>query len=330
MQFDQLRRRKFITLLGGAAVAPFWPDAARAQQAALPVVVYIDLPEQARRLALARGLAEAGYVEGQNVAIEFHESSARYDRIPELVAALIRRNVAVITTSITPAALAAKTATTTIPIVFATAADPVGLGLVASLSHPGANVTGISFFAAELAAKRLGFLRDLLPKATRVALLVNPADAVRAEATVRDVEAAARRLGLQIHVLHASTSSEIDAAFASLASDRCDALFLAPDAFFNSRRVQLAIMAARHAIPTTFGVRDYVEAGGLMSYGTSVTDSVRQVGIYAGRILKGAKPSDLPVLQPTKFELVINLHTAKALGLTVPATLQATTDEVIE
>jgi putative ABC transport system substrate-binding protein len=327
MQFDQLGRREFITLLGSTAA---WPLAARAQQPALPVVVYIDLAERARRLALARGLAEVGYVEGQNVAIEFHESSALYDRFPELVAALIRRNVAVITTSITPAALAAKTATTTIPIVFSTAADPVGLGLVASLSHPGGNVTGITFFAAELAAKRLGFLRDLLPMATRVALLVNPADAVRAESTVRDVEAAARRLGLKIYILHASTSSEIDAAFASLASERCDALFLAPDAFFNSRRVQLAIMAARHAIPTTFGVRDYVEAGGLMSYGTSVTDSVRQVGIYAGRILKGAKPADLPVLQPTKFELVINLHTARALGLEVPPTLLAAADEVIE
>jgi putative ABC transport system substrate-binding protein len=327
-----MKRRTFITLLGGAAGVPalLRPCAARAEQAARPVVVYVDVAQQARLSALARGLAETGYVDGQNVAIEFHESSARYDGFPELIAALIRRNVAVITTSITPAALAAKAATTTIPIVFSTAADPVGLGLVASLSRPGGNVTGISFFAAELAAKRLGFLRDLLPKAARVAVLVNPADAVRAESTVRDVEAAARRVGLQIHVLHASTSNEIDAAFASLARERCDALFLAPDAFFNSRRVQLAIMAARHAIPTTFGVRDYVEAGGLMSYGTSVTDSVRQVGIYAGRILKGAKPADLPVLQPTKFELVINLHTAKALGLSVPDGLQAAADEVIE
>jgi putative ABC transport system substrate-binding protein len=327
-----MNRRAVITLLGGAAAAPalLAPRAARAQQGVLPVVAYIDVAERSRRLALTRGLAEAGYVDGQNVAVEFQESGARYDRFPELVAALVRRNVAVIATSVTPAALAAKAATSTIPIVFSTAADPVGLGLVASLSHPGGNATGISFFAAELAAKRLGFLRDLLPKAARVAVLVNPADAVRAKSTVRDVEAAARRVGLQISVVDASTSGEIDAAFASLANERCDALFVAPDVFFNSRRMQLAIMAARHAIPATFGAREYVEAGGLMSYGTSITESVRQVGIYAGRILKGAKPADLPVLQPTKFELVINLQTAKALGLPVPDALLVAADEVIE
>jgi putative ABC transport system substrate-binding protein len=328
-----MKRRAFITLIGAAAAMPalLAPRAARAQQAALPVIAYIDVAEgSGRRAALTRGLAETGYVDRQNVMIEFHEAGARYDRLPELVAGLIRRNVAVIATALPPAALAAKAATTTIPIVFATGSDAVKIGLVTSYNRPGGNVTGVSFSSAELVAKRLGFLRDLLPKAARVAALVNPADAVRAESTVQDVEAAARHVGLQILVLQASTSSEIDAAFASLAPERCDALFAAPDAFFSGRRVQLAIMAARHMIPTTFGAREYVEAGGLMSYGTNVTDAVRQAGIYAGRILKGAKPADLPVLQPTKFELVINLHTAKALGLPVPDALQAAADEVIE
>jgi putative ABC transport system substrate-binding protein len=329
-----MKRRAFITLLGGAAAASSvsWPLAARAQQPAMPVIGYLDLVDRSHELAaLNSGLAETGYVAGQNVGIE-HRSVAggRYDRFPELVAELIRRNVAVIVTGFTPAVLAAKAATTTIPIVFSTAADPVKIGLVASLNRPGGNLTGISFFSAELAGKRLGLLRELVPRAARVGVLVNPTDATRAESTVSDVEAAARAIGLQIQVLNASSGEEIDAAFATLVRERCDALFVAPDGFFNNRRVQLAILAARHAIPVTYAVRDYVEAGGLMSYGTSIAAAYRQAGVYVGRILKGAKPADLPVLQPTKFELVINLRTAKAIGLTVPQTLLVAADEVIE
>ena len=324
-----IERRKFLAMLGGAAAA--WPLAARGQQPAIPLIGHLDSGDRSHhKAALHRGLAETGYVVGQNVAIEFRAAGDQYDRFPELVAEFVRRNVAVIATGGTPATLAAKAATTTIPIVLATASDPVKLGLVATLNRPGGNITGISFFSAELAAKRLGLLRELLPAAARVAVLVNPADAVRAESTVRDVEAAARAIGLQIQVLNASTSGEIEAAFAALAGERADVLFVAPDAFFNDRRVQLATLAARHTIPATYAQRDYVEIGGLMSYGSSVTDAYRQVGVYAGLVLKGEKPANLPVMQPTKFEFVINLGTAKALGLEIPDKLLAIADEVIE
>jgi putative ABC transport system substrate-binding protein len=278
-----------------------------------------------------QGLGETGYVEGQNLAIEYRWGAGRYDRLPELAADLVRRKVNVIAVpSGTPAALAAKAATSTIPIVFGVGDDPVRLGLVASLARPGGNATGINFFIGELAAKRLGLLRDFVPGATRIAVLVNPSDARRTASIVRDVEAAAQSIGMQVHVFNASTIPEIDAAFVAMVRAKADALFVGPDAFFNRRRVQLAILAARHAIPAVYGVRDYVEAGGLMSYGTSLADARRQVGLYTGRILKGVMPADLPVLQATRFELTINLSTAKALDLTVPATTLAHADEVIE
>jgi len=317
-----MHRRQFVTLIGGAAAA--WPLAARAQQPAMPVIGFIDIDERPNRVAdFNRGLVETGYVSGQNAAIEFRSAGGRYDRFPQLVAELVHRNVAVIATPFTPAALAAKATTTTTPIVFSTAADPVRVGLVASLARPGGNATGISFFSAELVAKRLGLLHELVPAAARIAVLVNPADVTRAESTVRDAEAAARVIGLEIHLLEASTGGDIDAAFASIARDRTDALFVTADGFFNTRRVQFATLAARHAIPATYAVRDYAEAGGLMSYGASLSDALRQ-------ILKGEKPADLPVLQPTKFEFVINLQTAKAIGLTVPDKLLVAADEVIE
>ena len=263
-----------------------------------------------------QGLKDTGYVEGENVAIEYRWAENQIDRLPELAAELVRRRVAVIAaTGGPPSALAAKAATTTIPIVFIVGEDPVRLGLVASLARPGGNLTGINFFSGELTAKRLELLRELVPGATRVAVLVNPANAANTETTLRDVEAAARAMGLQIQVLNASTSREIDAAFATFVRERPDALFVGGDPFFNSRRVQLAHLAARHAIPATYSGRDYAEAGGLMSYGTNLADAYRQVGVYAGRILKGAKPADLPVVQATKFELVINAQTARMLGL---------------
>jgi putative ABC transport system substrate-binding protein len=327
-----MRRREFITLLGGAAA---WPLAAGAQQPAMPVVGLVTggSPEAAVRMGggFRRGLNEGGYVEGQNVTVEYQWLDGQYDRLPSLMADLVRRRVAVIATpGSNPAALAAKAATTTIPIVFGVGADPIELGLVASLARPGGNATGINFFVADIAAKRLGLLHDLVPKAVRIAVLINPANASTAEATLRDMPEAARAIGLQIVVLNASTGREIEAAFATLVRDRADALFVGADAFFNSRRVQLANMAARHAIPTAFAVREYVDAGGLMSYGTSLADVYRHVGLYTGRILKGAKPADLPVVQSTKFELVINLQTARILGLTVPDKLLVAADEVIE
>jgi putative tryptophan/tyrosine transport system substrate-binding protein len=329
-----MRRRQFITLLGGAAAA--WPLAARAQQAAMPVVGFLDqrspdISMDVYLRAFHRGLKDTGYVERENVAIEYRWAENQMDRLPALAAELVRRQVAVIVaTGGPPSALAAKATTTTIPIVFDVAQDPVRLGLVASLAQPGGNLTGISFFNTELSAKRLELLREMVPAANRVAVLVNPSSAANTETTLRDVETAARTIGIQIRVLNASTSREIDAAFATFARERHDALFVGGDGFFTSRRVQLANLASRYAVPATFAVREIAEAGGLMSYGTNIPDSFRQVGVYIGRILKGAKPSDLPVVQATKFELVVNAQTARMLGLTVPPSLLAVADEVVE
>jgi putative ABC transport system substrate-binding protein len=325
-----VKRRAFITLLGGAAA---WPLAARAQQPVMPVIGFLDVinPAPNRLTAFHQGLGESGYVLGQNVAIEVRSAEGRYDRFPELAADLVRRRVSVIVApGTTPAALAARAATTTIPIVFGVGDDPVKLGLVANLARPGGNATGINFFVAELAAKRLGLLRELLPAAKRVAVLVNPADPIRVETIVGEVKKAAGAIGLQFQVVNASTSREIDAAFATLGAALPDALFVGPDPFFFSRRGQLALQAASHKLPASYAIRDYAEAGGLMSYGTNITDAYHQVGVYAGRILKGAKPTDLPVQQSTKFELVINLQAARTIGLDVPATLLARADEVIE
>jgi putative ABC transport system substrate-binding protein len=328
-----MRRREFITLVGGTAAS--WPFSARAQQPAMPVIGYLNptSPDAFADLlrAFRQGLKDTGYLEGENVAIEYRWAENQIDRLPALVAELVRRRVALIATiGGPPPVFAAKAATTTIPIVFLIGEDPARLGLVASLARPGGNLTGVNFFNTELAAKRLELLRELLPAAKRVAVLVNPADATNTESVVRDAEGAAPAMGLQIQVLNASTSREIDAAFAALVRERADALFVGPDAFFNNRRVQFANMAAHHSIPTAFAVREYVDAGGLMSYGTSLADMFRQVGVYCGRILKGAKPADLPVLQSTKFELVINVQTARMLGLTVPPSLLSIADEAIE
>jgi putative tryptophan/tyrosine transport system substrate-binding protein len=328
-----MRRREFITLLGGAAAG--WPLAARAQQLAMPVIGLLDTGSIDSNTRFVRpfrqGLGEAGYFEGQNVAIEYRWAEGRYDRLPELAADLVQRKVSVIAIpSSTPASVAAKNATTTIPIMFGVGDDPVRLGLVTSLGRPGGNATGINFLTAELGAKRLGLLHELVPTALRIAVLANPTDQVRTTSNIKDVEAAARTIGLQIHVFSASTTDEVDVAFAAILRERMHALLSIPDAYLNTRRVQLATLAARHALPAAYPLRDYVEAGGLMSYGTSLADAQRQVGIYTGRVLKGEKPADLPVVQPTKFELVINRSTAKALDLEVPATLLARADEMIE
>jgi putative tryptophan/tyrosine transport system substrate-binding protein len=324
-----MKRREFIALVGGAAAG--WPLSARAQQAAMPVVGVVNAgslgASASRSAAFRKGLSEIGYIDGQNATVEYHWFSGQYDRLPALMADLVRRRVAVIAT---PAALAAKAATTTIPIVFGVAEDPVKLGLVSSLARPGGNATGTNVFLWEVAAKRLGLLHELVPKAVRIAVLINPGNVPSAEATLRDLPEAARAIGLQIQVLNASTSGEIEAAFATLARDRADALVVAPDTFLISRRVQFATLAARHGIPAAYSTREEVEAGGLMSYGTDIPDMWRQVGIYTGQILKGAKPADLPVVQSTKFEFVINLQTARALGIEMPPTLLARADEVIE
>jgi putative tryptophan/tyrosine transport system substrate-binding protein len=327
-----MRRREFITGLGSVAT---WPLAARAQQPAMPVVGFVNVASAdtgaGYAAAFRKGLGETGYVEGQNVAVEYHWLEGQYDRLPALMTDLVRRRVAVIATpSSNPSSIAAKAATATIPIVFGVTDDPVKLGLVASLARPGGNATGINSFSVEVVAKRLGLLRELVPKAVRVAVLVNPGNATVAETTLRDVQEAARLIGLQTHVVNASTSLEIDAVFATLARERPDALFISPDAFFTSRSVQLANLAARERIPAAYANRDHVVAGGLMSYGTDNADRFRQTGVYTGKILNGAKPADLPVLQSAKFELVINLKTAKTLGLTIPETLLATADEVIQ
>jgi putative tryptophan/tyrosine transport system substrate-binding protein len=330
MQFDQLKRRDFIALIGAATT---WPLAARAQQPAMPVVGFLDptsAEAEADRLrAFRQGLKDAGFVEGENVEIVYRFAENRSDRLPALAADLVRRQVAVIATR-SVGALAAKAATSTIPIVFLLSEDPVRLGLVASLARPAGNATGINFFSTELTAKRLELLREVVPRAARVAVLVNPAYAVRTEATVRDVQAAARAMGLQIQLLNASTSHEINAAFATFVRDRPDALFVGTDPFFSSRRSQLVNLASRHAVPATYSGRHYPEIGGLMSYGSDVNDAARQSGAYVGRVLKGTKPADLPVVQSSKFELVINAETARMLGLTVPDKLLATADEVIE
>jgi putative tryptophan/tyrosine transport system substrate-binding protein len=326
-----MRRRDLVTLLGGAAA---WPLAARAQQPTLPVVGFVSsrsLDGSARHAAaFTKGLSESGYVEGQNVFVEYHWLGGQNDRLPSLMADLVRRRVAVIATAGDPATLAAKAATARIPIAFGVSGDPVRHGLVASLARPGGNATGINFFTSEVLTKRLGLLHELVPKAVRVALLVNPTNTPSAEPTLRDVPEAARAIGLQIQILNASTSRDIEAAFATIAMDRVDALFVAPDGFFNARRVQFATLATRHGIPAAYPSREYVEIGGLMSYGTDLLDMYRQVGVYTGRVLKGAPPADLPVVQSTKFEFVINVQTARALGLTVPDKLLVAADEVIE
>ena len=327
-----MRRREFITLLGGAAV---WPLVARAQQPAMPVIGFLyptsSDSETDRLRAFRQGLKETGYVEGENVAIEYRWANDQIDRLTAMAADLVERGVTVIAaTGGRPVVLAAKAATATIPVVFLIGEDPVKLGLVTSLARPGGNLTGINFFAVELAAKRLELLRELVPGISRVAVLVSPANDANTEATLKDVEAAARTMALQIQVINANNSREIDAAFAAFGRERPDALFVGSGPLFTGRRAQLALLAARYGVPAVYAARQIAEAGGLMSYGASLTDAVRQVGVYTGRILNGTKPADMPVVQSSKFELVINAQTARMLGLTVPPTLLARADEVIE
>jgi ABC-type uncharacterized transport system substrate-binding protein len=328
----RLKRRDFIGLLAGAAAG--WPLAARAQQSAMPVIGFLGSPSAAEWVhlvaAFRQGLKEAGYVEGQNVAIEYRWADGRYDRLPELAVDLVRQQVAVIFAAGNAGpALAAKTATATIPIVFANGVDPVQFGIVASLNRPGGNVTGISFLAAGLVEKRLGLIRQLVPDVAVGAVLVNP-DNPNAESSIRDAREAARSLALQFHVLNASAVQDIDTVFASLVPRQIGVLLVTPDAFFLGQRDRLVALAARHAVPAIYGLREFAVAGGLMSYGTSIADAYRRAGVYAGKILKGAKPADLPVEQSTRFEFVVNLKAAKALGLAVPPTLLALADEVIE
>jgi len=329
-----MRRRQFITLVGGGAAA-VWPLAAHGQQPSMPVIGFLNVtsPEAnaGRMRAFRQGLKDSGYVESENVAIEYRWADNQIDRLPALAADLVRRNVAVIVaTTASPPALAAKAATTTIPIVFLVGEDPVRLGLVDNLARPGGNLTGINFFNAEVVAKRLELLHALVPKAVRFAMLVNPENVPIAARTLREVPEAARAIGLQLRILNASTKDEIEAAFVTLAGDRIEALFVAPDPFFISQRDQFATLTARYRIPVAYSTREDVEAGGLMSYGTDIREAYRQVGVFTGRILKGAKPADMPVLQSTKFEFLINAQTAKALGIEVPNSIQLLVDEVIE
>jgi putative ABC transport system substrate-binding protein len=326
-----MRRREFITVLGGAAT---WPLAARAQQKTMPVIGVLlptsTSPSAPLIGAFRQGLSEAGYVEGQNVAIEYRYAEDHYDRLPALAADLVDRKVDLIVANSPPAALAAKSATSTIPIVFRGGADPVGDGLVASLARPGGNLTGVSMLLDELTAKRLVLLTELVPRAQVIALLMNPSNRTSAERVIREVEEAARTRGSQLHVLKAGSEGEIDTAFASLVELQAGALVVAADPFLSSRREQIVALASRHAVPSIYAWREFTAAGGLISYGASLTSAFRLVGHYAGKVLKGTKPADLPVQQPTTFELVINLKTAKALGLAVPPTVLAIADEVIE
>jgi putative ABC transport system substrate-binding protein len=326
-----VNRRNLITLLAGAAA---WPLAARAQQPAMPVIGFLgsDSPDlyTDRLRAFRQGLKETGYVEGQNLAIEYRWAEGRNDQLSALVADLVRREVAVIAAFTTPSALAVKAATSTIPIVFFTAGDPVALGLVASLNRPGGNLTGTTTLTLEVGAKWLQLLHEMVPTATTFALLVNPTSPNLAEAQSKDLQDAARILGLQIHVLHASTDNDLDTAFATLVRLRAGGLVISSDSFLFARSEQLAALAVRHAVPTIFGFREFAAAGGLMSYGANLRDQDRTMGVYTGRILKGEKPADLPVQQATKIELVINLKTANTLGLTVPPTLLTRADDVIE
>jgi len=326
-----MRRRTFIAALGGAAA---WSVVADAQQVSTPVIGFLNptSPESnADRLrGFRQGLGGAGYVEGENVVIDYRWAEGRNDRMPELAAALVRRQVFVIAAFTPAAAFAAKAATTTIPIVFGVNEDPVSLGLVANLARPEGNATGVNFFTAEVAGKRLDLLHDLVPGAARIALLVNPDNDTSTESTLRDAAAAARAIGLQIQILNARTSGEINTAFEAIGHERPHALFVAGDAFFSSRRVQLVNLASRHGIPASFSQREFADIGGLMSYGPNLADAFRQIGLYVGQTLKGAKPIELPVLQSSKFELVINAETARMLQLTIPASLLARADEVIE
>ena len=326
-----MRRRDFIVLLGGAAAA--WPLAARAQQPAMPVVGFLNAtsPDAYRLHAFHQGLKEAGFVEGENVAVEYRWAESQIDRLPTLAAELVRRQVPVIVAGGGVAsALAARAETKSIPVLFLVAEDPVKLGLVTSLAKADGNLTGVNILAAEVVAKRLELLRELLPKAIRIDALVDPVNATTTESTLKSLEAAARTMGIQIQVLNASTSREIDAAFATLVKEQPDALFVGVSPFLLSRRVQLAQLAARHAIPAIYQDREHAEVGGLMSYGASIGDAYRNLGAYAGRVLKGAKPADLPIVQSSKLELVINHPTARMLGITVPPTLLSIADDVIE
>src|SRR6266487_1632552 len=326
-----MRRREFIALLGGAAVG--WPLAGGAQQVGIPVIGFVNSASPGGYPPLSaflKGLGETGFVEGRDVSIEYRWAEGQYDRLPALIADLLQRKVSVIAATSTPAAFAAKAATTTMPVVFTTSGDPVRLGLVASLNKPGGNLTGATTLNVQVGPKRLELLHEMVPTATIIALLVNPTNPAFAESLSRDVQAAARALALQIHVLHASTERDFETVFATLVQLRAGALVIGPDTFFTARSEQLAALTVRHAVPTIYQNREFAAAGGLMSYGGSFPDLYRQAGVYTGRIHKGDKPSDLPVVQSTKVELIINLKTAKMLGLSVPPTLLARADEVIE